>query len=41
MHIPHPHFQMSEILWTTLALLGVLAMAAFEAVSMRLMIGKW
>ncbi|MGA8366657.1 MAG: hypothetical protein WB716_05025 [Candidatus Acidiferrales bacterium] len=31
----------SDLLWATLALFGCLAMLGFEAVSMRLAIGKW
>jgi hypothetical protein len=41
MNIPHPQIQFSEVMWSSMALLGVLAMAVFEAVAMRLLIGKW
>jgi len=41
MHISHPHFQVSEMMWAAMALLGVLAMVAFEALGMRLLTGKW
>jgi len=41
MHIYHWHVTASDIWWGGLALFGCIAMAAFEALSFRLLIGRW
>jgi hypothetical protein len=35
------HVSVADLFWSTLALFGCLAMVAFEAISMRLSMGKW
>ncbi len=41
MAMPKFELSFSDLLWATLAVFGCLAMLAFEAVSMRLSVGKW
>ena len=36
-----PRLSFSDIFWATLAFFGALSMLGFEAVLMRLSIGKW
>jgi hypothetical protein len=38
---PRWHLSFSDLLWGTLALMGCLGMLAFEAIAMRLTLGKW
>jgi hypothetical protein len=41
MAMPKLQLSFSDLLWAMLALMGCLAMLGFEAVSMRLVTGKW
>jgi hypothetical protein len=41
MRSEHPHFDLSELLWGSLAVLGCIAMVVFEIVLLRLSTGKW
>jgi len=41
MQMPHWHFNVPDLFWATLSLLGMLAMVGCEAIAMRLLVGKW